>query len=201
MTTLLALALILAQAPDPSELRNVRIRVRSTWTVDEHSVAVGVGVRVPPPRVAVAGSAGSSASKRETVQEVLALSGGSAELRVARETPVAPWLQQWSAGHGLQAPGGTWQEVGTSLAVEPLVLADGRISLRLTPRISGRANGSPFEVDVVELSTEVVVRPGQELDLGGLPMSDESFRERFFLGFADGGRVSRVKLVVSAEAS
>jgi hypothetical protein len=200
MVTMLVLAAALGQAPDPAELRNVRIRVRSTWTVDERSLGVAVGVLVPPPRVAVTGSAGSSSSKRETLQEVLTLSGASAELRVARETPVAPWLQQWTAGHGLDAPGGQWQEVGTSLAVEPLVLADGRISLRLTPRISGRANGSPFEIDVVELSSEVVVRPGQELDLGGVPLSDESFRDRFFLGFADGGRVSRVKLVVSAQA-
>jgi hypothetical protein len=36
---------------------------------------------------------------------------------------------------------------------------------------------------VHQLSTEIVVQPGEEMHLGGVPAGDREFRERFLLGY------------------
>src|SRR5262249_12635175 len=79
------------------------------------------------------------------------------------------WLFTWGVGHGLWSQSVAWQEVGTSLLVEPRLLGDGTIHVTLTPRFDYRVGGAAQTVDVNELSTEVVVRPGEEVALGGVP--------------------------------
>jgi hypothetical protein len=196
----LLLALALAEVPASADWRNVRVRVRSTFEVDARQGGAAVDVRPSRggPRIGLRGGAGSTSSRTTAVQELLTLSGSTAELRVVRETPVAEWFRDWSLGHGLVTQTVSWQEVGTSLALEPTILPDGRIRLRLTPRLVVASGASPLRLDVVELSTEIVVHAGEEVDVGGLPMADESFRDRFFLGVSSGGRASRVRIVVSA---
>lgn len=187
-------------------IRNVRIRVRTSYETDERHRGAEVSGRRGPvsvgrPRrgdgIEVRGGAGSSRTRSTAVQEVLALTGSRAEIRVATETPYADWLLDWSLGHGLVVQGTAWQEAGTSLVVTPTLMGDGRVRLRLTPRLVISRGGTPQTLDVAELSTEVVVAPGEEVDLGGLPMADESFRDRFFVGFDEGGRTARVRITVS----
>jgi len=192
--------------------RNIRIEVsarmerterqrqlEASGTVRGGPVRVGVGRR-PPARTGVV-IGGQDSRSRTTVdarQQLLVLSGGRASLTVAEEVPYSEWLYTWGLGHGLWAQNVVWQQVGTSMVVEPRVLGNGTILVRLTPRFDYRAAGSSQTVDVNELSTEVIVRPGEEISLGGVPFRDADFRDRFLAGFDESGQTASVEMTLRA---
>jgi type II secretory pathway component GspD/PulD (secretin) len=191
--------------------RNVRIEVTTNLerTARERGVEVGGTIGAGPVRVGVgrrppgSGVDVTARDTRSTIdlrarQQLLVLSGGKASLLVAEQVPYSEWLFDWGVGRGLWAQSIRWQEVGTSLVVEPRVLGDGTILVRLTPRVDYRADGSSQVVEVNELSTEVVVREGEEIALGGLPFRDEQFRERFLLGVDQSGQTARVAMTLRA---
>ena len=192
--------------------RNIRIEVRgrmdrtarergigASGTIAEGPVRVGVGQR-PPPTTGVVASGQDSRSRTsvDAVQTLLVLSGGQATLTVAEQVPHSQWLYTWGVSHGLWAQNIVWQEVGTSMVVAPRTLGNGTILVRLTPRFDYRAGGSSQTVDVNELSTEVVVRDGEEIELGGVPFRDESFRERFLAGVDESGQTTQVSMTLRA---
>ena len=192
--------------------RNIRIEVtarmertdrerqlEASGTVGGGPVRVGVGRR-PPPRTGVV-IGGQDSRSRTTVnaqQQLLVLSGGRASLTVAEEVPYSEWLYTWGLGHGLWAQNVVWQEVGTSMVVEPRVLGNGTILVRLTPRFDYRAGGNSQTVDVTELSTEVIVREGEEVSLGGVPFRDTDFRDRFLAGIDESGQTASVAISLRA---
>lgn len=192
--------------------RNIRIEVtarmertdrqrqlEASGTVGGGPVRVGVGRR-PPPRTGVV-IGGQDSRSRTTVnaqQQLLVLSGGRASLTVAEEVPYSEWLYTWGLGHGLWAQNVVWQEVGTSMVVEPRVLGNGTILVRLTPRFDYRAAGNAQTVDVTELSTEVIVREGEEVSLGGVPFRDTDFRDRFLAGIDESGQTASVAISLRA---
>ena len=192
--------------------RNIRIEVsarmertdrerqlEASGTVNSGPVRVGVGRRPPPVTgVAIGGQDSRSRTTVNARQQLLVLSGGRASLTVAEEVPYSEWLYTWGLGHGLWAQNVVWQQVGTSMVVEPRVLGNGTILVRLTPRFDYRAGGSSQTVDVTELSTEVIVRAGEEIALGGVPFRDTDFRERFLAGIDESGQTARVEMTLRA---
>ncbi|HUG53352.1 MAG TPA: hypothetical protein VMR21_07120 [Vicinamibacteria bacterium] len=193
--------------------RNVRIEVttRLERTGRERGFEVGgtigggrrgagvsVGRRPPPSGVGVSGRDTRSSTDIHARQQLLVLSGGKASLVVAEQVPYSEWLFDWGLGRGLWAQSVRWQEVGTSLVVEPRVLGDGTILVRLTPRVDYWLDGATRAVEVNELSTEVVVREGEEITLGGVPFRDEEFRERFLLGVDQSGQTASVAMTLRA---
>jgi type II secretory pathway component GspD/PulD (secretin) len=161
-------------------------------------VHVGVGRRPPPSGVVIAGQDSRSRTTVNARQQLVVLSGGRASLTVAEEVPYSEWLYTWGVGHGLWAQNVVWQQVGTSMVVEPRVLGNGTILVRLTPRFDYRAGGHDQTVDVNELSTEVIVRAGEEIALGGVPFRDTDFRERFLAGINESGQTARVDMTLRA---
>jgi type II secretory pathway component GspD/PulD (secretin) len=192
--------------------RNIRIEVsarmertdrerqlEASGTVNSGPVRVGVGRRPPPQTgVVIAGQDAHSRTAVNARQQLLVLSGGRATLTVAEEVPYSEWLYTWGLGHGLWAQNVVWQQVGTSMVVEPRALGNGTILVRLTPRFDYRAGGNDQTVDVSELSTEVIVRPGEEIALGGVPFRDTDFRERFLAGVNESGQTARVDMTLRA---
>jgi type II secretory pathway component GspD/PulD (secretin) len=161
-------------------------------------VRVGVGRRPPRRGIEIGGQDSRSRTEINARQQLLVLSGGRASLTVAEEVPYSEWLYTWGLTHGLWAQNVVWQEVGTSMVVEPRVLGNGTILVRLTPRFDYRAGGHSQTVDVSELSTEVIVRAGEEIALGGVPFRDTDFRERFLAGVDESGQTARVEMTLRA---
>ena len=183
--------------------RNVRITV----THSNERVASDAGIdatvhgRIDPPaaRVDVRGGASSSRSSSDTQQQIVVLSGGRASIQVAEQVPYADWFWNWGQGNGLWPSASTqWRDVGTSLVVEPLVLGDGTIRLRVTPEFSYFLDRERLTTRVQQLSTEVVVREGEEIDLGGLPTSNREFKERFLIGISRSGETERAQIRLRA---
>jgi type II secretory pathway component GspD/PulD (secretin) len=165
--------------------RNVRITVsHSSERVDE-SARLGVS--------------SSSRSTAETRQDIVVLSGGRASIQVAEQAPYANWFWTWGQASGLwPAQSVEWRDVGTSLAVEPLVLDDHTIRLRVTPEFSYFLDRERLVSRVQQLSTEVIVREGEEIDLGGLPMNNREFKERFLIGTGRSGQAERMNIRLRA---
>lgn len=174
-------------------------QVDASGAIGGGPVRVGVGRRPPPTSGVVIGAQDSrSRTSVNASQNLLVLSGGQASLTVAEQVPYSEWLFTWGVSHGLWAQNVVWQEVGTSMVVAPRVLGNGTILVRLTPRFDYRSGGSSQVVDVNELSTEVVVRDGEEIDLGGVPFRDETFRERFLAGIDESGQTTQVSMKLRA---
>jgi len=64
------------------------------------------------------------------------------------------------------------------------------IRVRLTPTLSGRLeNGMKQTIEFTELATEVVVRDGQTLSIGGFNQ-DQEFSSKFLIGRSGGSESS-----------
>ncbi len=124
-----------------------------------------------------------------TVQTLTVASGRSATLHVGEDVPYAGWLVTQALDWGLVQQVVQWQRVGAFLAVEPTVIGEGPqalIRVRLTPELSGTVDGNPYRIRYQRAATEVVVAPGQTLQVGGAAQSRE-FYSRFLIGTARGG--------------
>ncbi len=101
--------------------------------------------------------------------KLVAISGGKANFLVGGEVPV-PEAQQF--GNVTV----TWREYGVKLNIEPTVLPDGRVDLKVNPEVSTLdfADGvrvGQFLIPALssrKAGTEVILKPGQGLIIGGL---------------------------------
>ena len=134
-------------------------------------------VRIEP-RVIQAATARSS-----SVQQVLVVaSGREASLRVGEEVPWLEWVLDYGLQHQMLVERVAWQQVGAFLAVQPTVLDQQMIRLRLIPELRGTASdGRPQSVRFAAAATEVVVANGQTYPLAGLAQASE-FMSRFLVG-------------------
>ncbi len=106
---------------------------------------------------------------------LVAVSGGKADFLVGGEIPI-PMAQQ------MQTVTFEWKPYGIKLAVEPRVLEDGRIAMKVSPEVStldynNAVRLTDFLVPAISsrrASTEVVLTPGQGIAIGGLMQNIES---------------------------
>ncbi|HKZ06734.1 MAG TPA: hypothetical protein VJU81_14805 [Methylomirabilota bacterium] len=100
---------------------------------------------------------------------VLVQDGGSGSLLVAQEVPYSQvaYYYDYAVGKGHVAQGTAWQRVGTSLVVQPTVLPNNQIRLRLIPSLSYFTPGGGATIELVEAATEVIVPNGRRVALGG----------------------------------
>lgn len=106
---------------------------------------------------------------------LVAVSGGKADFLVGGEIPI-PMAQQ------MQTVTFEWKPYGIKLAVEPRVLEDGRIAMKVSPEVStldynNAVRLTDFLVPAISsrrASTEVVLMPGQGIAIGGLMQNIES---------------------------
>lgn len=185
-----------AYTASAAEDTNVRITVTHEFTRDDRRDSVQIG---PRPRL----GATRTTSRGRTQQQILVMDGGEAAITVAEQVPYSEWFWTWGRARGLWVEGEwaqstSWQQVGASLVVQPEVLSEGRIRVRLTPRFSSFLDRRRGAVDVHELATEVVVREGEEIDVGGVRMSDREFQERFLIGIDRYGTTQRVNIRLKA---
>lgn len=181
----------------------VRFRNRGTTRESEASVTGNGQVVIGPggaqgkiklqPRIINETTRTSS----DVIQNLLVASGRGAELNVGERVPYAEWILDYGFQHGYIQQRIGWQEVGSSLVVEPLVIGDGPdIRIRLTPRISGFVDGRRVETSFSELATEVFVRDGETFPLGGLA-SDQEFSRRFLVGYGKSGQEEALDITLT----
>lgn len=140
----------------------------------------------------------SSEREQTTTQTLMVQSGGEARLRVGQDVPYATWLIRYGRHWGYLRQHIEMREVGTSLIVQPRVLGDsGLISIRLIPEISGIVQGKREAVQYTRAATEVTVRPGQTVSVGGLAGQSE-FYDRFLVGAFGGSAQRSIDIALTA---
>jgi hypothetical protein len=199
--------LMRAVAAPPANIRvEVRFAGEDERSAFEASVGVDGGAVITPggveggirlrPRL----RAESERGRGDARTSILVSHGRSGSLRVGETVPQADWLMQQAWGWGLVSVEIRWQEVGAFLTVEPERIGTGddtRIRVRLTPELSGLVDGRPERIRFTRAATEVVVRPGEPVRLGGLGR-DREFTRRFLAGIERGSQRAREDLWITA---
>jgi type II secretory pathway component GspD/PulD (secretin) len=106
-------------------------------------------------------------TKRDSsTQTLTVLDGGRAFLRIGETiSQVQPYLALAGRRLGVVA-GIQYYDVTTGFEVEPHIRGE-QIHLAVMPRLAFRSNQGAQTVDFQELRTEVMVKPGEWVDLGG----------------------------------
>jgi hypothetical protein len=95
--------------------------------------------------------------------------GADGSIVMAQDLPAAQiaYYYDYATGRGYVAQGVAWQQVGTALAVRPVILPGNQIRITLTPVISYVTAGGGGRVEMVEAATQVIVPNGGRLLIGG----------------------------------
>lgn len=137
--------------------------------------------------------------KRSSGIFTLVLDGSESILTVATRVPQNQigYYHNYALAIGYIESRIVFNDVGTSLRVNASTLPDGQIKLRLTPRISYFSVERPGAIDFTEAATELIVRNGQPVSLGG---STSSMHEltRQILGYRDRASSNETNLTVTA---
>jgi type II secretory pathway component GspD/PulD (secretin) len=143
------------------------------------------------------GEPGSSertiSTKRDaSTQTLTVLDGGRAFLHIGETiSQVQPFLALAGSRLGVVA-GIQYYNVTTGFEVEPRILGE-QIQLTVTPRLAFRSNQGEQTVVFQELHTQVTVKPGEWVDLGGaVESSSEVNRQILSTGSADSRFLVRV---------
>lgn len=186
---------------------NVRIEVAVEESKQEQLVAMGVeggaDVVIVEDTVNVDASVRPYAQRRSdrhgrtTRQTLLLQSGGEATLHIGEEVPNADWLVQYGINQGYMMRALELREVGAILRVQARVIGEGPlISLKLTPEITGLADGGKETIQFTRLSTDITVQDGQTVDIGGLTENSE-FYSRFLVGMDRNGKRRSLAITVT----
>lgn len=139
-------------------------------------------------------------------QELLIISGGRGQLRIAKVASDAGWFWEHGLRNGWWAGKVGWREVEALMVVEPYVLGGGQIRLRFSPGFSYLANGERSTTVIDKLTTEIVIGDGEETVIGADSASDREFYSRFLTAYDEQGdkhpfRIIFKPSVVSADGA
>lgn len=187
--------------------RNVQITVEFRKQSQDTSVGAGLsaegslerteGITHTTIRVAPRIENTSILGRSDVAQTLLVASGREGLLRVGEQVPYIDWLVDYGLTCGLYQQRIAWQEVGSSLVVEPTVIGEGpMIRIRITPQLSGLVDGNPYHTRFAGVSTEVVVQDGQTFQIGGAD-KDEEFYSRFLIGFNRSGSQEKLGIFLT----
>jgi type II secretory pathway component GspD/PulD (secretin) len=132
------------------------------------------------------------------MQQILVMSGGKGYIKIAEEVPEIIWFAQWGAQYDVLTSYTEWKDIGTQMIVEPFALPNGLIRVRLTPSFSYLLNNQRATQEIQQLSTEVTVADGAEIDLGGINLADKEFAQRFLTSRDSFGSSRRVSIKLRA---
>lgn len=121
-------------------------------------------------------------SSSTVVQTLMVASGREASLRVGEQVPFIQWISEFGWNGGFTESLIQWQDVGSFLVVQPVIMGDqSTINIRLTPELRGLVDGNPYRTTFTALSTEVMVRDGETMSIGGA-VNNREFYSRFLVG-------------------
>jgi type II secretory pathway component GspD/PulD (secretin) len=150
----------------------VRLAVDFDASSRDSATRVGVdGAAVVNGRVYARGSA-SAGSARTTTQgtmSVVTMSGSEGVITVGENVPYPLWSYFFDAGVrlGYVAPTVVFGEVSTGFGVVPRVVGTDEVVLRVYPRVAYQSAAGPGVLRFVEAGSEVRVRSGQSVRIGG----------------------------------
>lgn len=133
-----------------------------------------------------------------TRQQLLVSSGRQASIFIGEEVPYIEWLMEYGRRYHYIEQQVSWQRVGATLVIEPVVIGNGPlIRIKLTPELSGLVDNNPYRTRFANVATEVTVSDGVAFTLGGLAEKDD-FYSRFLIGMDRDGRRQTLDIELTA---
>ena len=165
--------------------RRDQVSLEAAWRyVDENVVAGGgalarqngvrIGVAAGGFRAALQAALQKSSKQEVQKAMITALSGTTGTILVGQDTYVDVLRYRSPLGETVLLQRAF---VGASLVVEPTILPEDKVRVRLYPRFTTR-NGRT--IDLTEMAVEVVVKHGQPLVIGGLDRSSDEVGAALF---------------------
>lgn len=138
------------------------------WAYRDSGWQIGtIPVKVPGSGVTALGTAGAGQKRvrGKTLQTVLVMNDGTAEIATGQEVPFTSVLHHYALGHGYTVASTEWVSVDTGLSVHPRTIGEDRILLEITPWMRNLAahGGS---IRFTEAATQIEVRDGESVVLG-----------------------------------
>lgn len=106
-------------------------------------------------------------NQSSSAQNLIVMDGGRAFLRVGESIPDVQQFLVWVGNRPAFATGVQYRDVTTGFEVEPRIVGE-RINLKVSPRLAFRADHGVQVVNFEELHTQLNIRPGEWVDLGGI---------------------------------
>ena len=187
--------------------RNIQVEVRFRQAGQQQQRGVSVGghgtfLEPDPMRrgsFRVHGSAvdNTITTSGNTVQLLTVSNGRQASMFVGREVPYLDYLMDYVVSRRLLPQSIAWEQVGSSLLVQPTIIGDGpNINIRLIPQLSGVVAGKPYSIQLTEVATEVDVADRQTMQIGGLGRHADFFN-RFLVGVQEDGSVQSLNITLT----
>ena len=138
-------------------------------------------------------------TRRSTGIFTIVQDGGSSMLSVNTRIPYqdVAYFRDYATGAGYASSGVSFENVGSALRVNASVLEGERIRVRLTPTISYFAADGSGAIDFTEAATELVVRAGEPVIIGGATSETNDLTRRILGLGSESGR-SETTLVLTA---
>ena len=128
--------------------------------------AISIGGTGPNSGLQVRTERHSIRSHGKSAQNLTVMDGGRAFLRVGESIPDVQQFLVWVGNRPAFVTGVHYRDVTTGFEVEPRIVGE-RIILRVSPRLAFRADHGVQTVNFEELHTQLSVRPGEWVDVGG----------------------------------
>ncbi len=139
-----------------------------------------------------------SETSSNTRQQLLVSSGRQASIFIGEEVPYIEWLMEYGRRYHYIEQQLSWQRVGATLVIEPVVIGDGPlIRIKLTPELTGLVDNNPYRTRFANVATEVTVSDGVPFTLGGLTEKND-FYTRFLIGMDHNGRRKTLDIELTA---
>lgn len=204
---LLAWVALLAGCPGSAAAAPRQVKVVIEFRQQDRASQQGVqgsgGVRVPPRSTRAGGGVVAESTATVTTRSsgifVLVQDGGSGTMLVAQEvpSPQRAYFFDYAAGKGYATQGVIWQRLGTGFTVRPTVLPGGQIRLAVTPWLSYLTPAGGGSIELVEATTELVVRAGEKVQLGGAATDLHAVTRRI-LGYREEQRAGETGVFLTA---
>lgn len=204
LPAVLVVALQAAAAAQGGKQVRVAVEFRQTGTTDREALQGDATIVIT--REGGVGSGTRFGTESRTVRSMhssgiftIVQDGGDSMLSVATRVPYEDieFFRDYATGAGFLARGIAFENVGSSLKVHADVLADERVKVRLTPRVSYFSADGPGIIDFTDASTELVVRSGEPITIGGGTSRSEEVTRRL-LGFGTRRTANESQIVLTA---
>ncbi len=202
-----ALRKALAHVTPPTHLVHIQINFKENSTLQAESVNVNglSSASLSPAQSSFPSSDKSPPLQTQTLnssrvsflqQDLMIMSGAKARFRMGTDLPYADWIWNYGLRHKLWSGTTSWRKVGAQMMVEPYVLPDRQIRIRLTPEFSYILGQETFTTAIEKLTTEIITHEGQEIELSQLSVPDREFYSRFLVGYTYNGEKCLLHIIL-----
>ncbi len=129
--------------------------------------------------VGIRGRAGQRRTESQSRQFVMTRNNRPARIWVGKSVPRQQWVYNYGVHHGWWEQNIVYQDIGASLWIHPRMVGENMVQVYVYPKLTLEGD-QELSVEAKELATQVVVRDGGTVRVGGLDQEKREVYKRLF---------------------